>query len=154
MKNIRASQKAVAECRKIEFNGRVTSKGRKAIPLCRSPFLQDVTIALGRRSLKGIRYAHRTLEFEVTEEDLHGTTSERLDIEARSVTGAVTKITLWEDGLSWLFVARSGAAARPIFKQHANLGDLEVTEVAELLRDTLKDFESVRHLWEKHAVTG
>lgn len=49
------------------------------IPLCRSDFLQDVTIALGRRSLKWIRKSNRPLIFEVSEETIDDTLLERLD---------------------------------------------------------------------------
>jgi len=38
----------------------------KPIPLCKSDFLQDVTIALGRRSLKSIRQQYARLDFEVS----------------------------------------------------------------------------------------
>jgi len=69
-------------------------KKRPIIPLCRSPFLQDVTIALGRRSLKGVRYRNETLSFEATEDDVDGDVVERLNIEARTSFGDLTKIAL------------------------------------------------------------
>lgn len=122
---------------------------RTAIPLCRSPFLQDVTIALGRRSLKGLRY-RGSLEFELAEEDTDSGSIERLNIELRTVSH-LTKISIWADGISWIYFAdsRNGGV---IFKKHANLAGMDIDDVAELLRSSLRDMETVKQIWERHAI--
>src|SRR6267378_3076171 len=96
------------------------AKARNLIPLCRSRFLQDVTIALGRRSLKSLRYGTRTLRFDVSEENVNGVMTERLDSEARTRAGKMTKVVLWEDGLSWVHSGekRVNVSIRPEIEIH------------------------------------
>ena len=127
-------------------------KSKAAIPLCRSRFLQDVTIALGRRSLKSLRKSNPSLVFDVAEDEVHGSAVERLDIEARTVLGRLTKITLWEDGTSWVFCRERAtkASIHPILDFHARLTDMGADEVAELLRITLADPPSAKTAWKSH----
>jgi len=61
------------------------STNRTAIPLCHSSILQDVTIAFGCRSLKGLRQAHPTLTFDVKNDEVKGITCERFDVEVRTL---------------------------------------------------------------------
>jgi hypothetical protein len=128
---------------------------RTAIPLCRSPFLQDITIALGRRSLKSLRQVHSILIFTVSKDEVDGIICERFDIEACNYLGNMTKITIWEDAASWVhFVkCRDKASRSGAFEKHANLAGMNVENVAELIRGTLHDFESVKHVWQEHAVS-
>lgn len=130
-----------------------TSGNKTPIPLCRSVFLQDITIALGRRSLKSLRQRHTILRFEVSQEEVQGIVRERLDIEAMSVLDKMTKITAWEDGAFWVYSRiRKGEPLRtPVFEIHANLVKMSSEEIASLIRVTLSDLESVAHVWKEHA---
>ena len=125
------------------------------IPLCSSPFLQDFTIALGRRSFKSIRQAHSSLFFGVRNEEINGVVNERLDIEARSWLERMTKIAIWEDAEFWVYSrVRIGKPLRhPAFEISAALGKMNIDDIAELIRATLRDFDSVKHVWEQHAIS-
>ena len=123
------------------------------IPVCRSEFLQDVTIALGRRSLKSLRHRNAALHFAVSEEEVNGEPHERLDIEVRTRSGASTNITIWQDGVTWVHSRlREGLPTRTAFETHANLAGMDYAEVASLIRATLCDLESVQHIWKEHAI--
>ena len=129
----------------------------RTIPVCRSPFLQDVTIALGRRSLKSLRQAHSMLEFEARKEEVDGVFCERLDVEARTVLRRMTKIAIWENATSWVYCReRITNASRPrvLFETHASLAGMDAEDVAELLRATLRDLESVKHVWQERAISN
>jgi hypothetical protein len=129
---------------------------RREIPVCRSEFLQDLTIALGRRSLKSLRHKNSTLDFDATEEEIDGVSSERLDIAARTRSGSLTKITIWEDGISWVYFRQSHSKSSPsqTFEMHANLTGMGIEDMANLVRATLSDFESTRQVWERRAITN
>jgi len=102
---------------------------RGNIPLCRSEFLQDLTIALGRGSLKSIRYSSK-LTFDVSHETVNGVTQERLEIEARCDPGTLTKILVWDDGVFWVyFIDRSQGPREPAFPR-LNPSDGYKTETA------------------------
>ena len=122
---------------------------RTAIPLCRSSFLQDITIALRRRSIKGLRY-HRLLEFELVEEDTESGPIERLNIESRTVSD-VTKISIWADGISWIYFSDC-RHEDVIFTKHADLSGMDIDDVAELLRSSLRDMETAKKVWNKRAM--
>jgi hypothetical protein len=128
-------------------------RGHSPLPLCRSEFLQNVVIELGRRSLKSLRYSNPTLTFEVEDEAFEGTTMERLNIEARATLGSLTKIAIWEDGHSSLYFREFLHESRPAkgVELHANLAAMKVDLVAELIRATLSDFHSVKHVWQRQA---
>jgi hypothetical protein len=130
--------------------------GRNKIPLCRSDFLQDITIALGRRSLKSLRQAHRMLTFAVTDEGRDGESCERLDIEAKELSGALTKIVIWEDASALIYFRESRPKRSParVFKMHAHLDGLNAEDVAELIRATLRDFGSVKENWTERRVAS
>jgi len=118
-------------------------------------FLQDLTIAFGRRSLKGLRYKYPTLEFNVAEEEVNGAVCERLNIEARTETGGMMKVSIWEDAIAWVYYAeRGGKASRPrAFELYASLAEMDVEEVARLLRTTLVDWESAKQVWEQRSLS-
>jgi hypothetical protein len=129
------------------------AKNRSQIPLCRSKFLQDVTIALGRRSLKSLRQAHPTLTFVVAFDEVEGSKVERLDVEARTLSGRLTKVTLWEDGVSWVYSRERAtkAPSHPLLEIHADFAGMDAEEVAELLRTTLSDLPSAEKKWRGRA---
>jgi hypothetical protein len=127
-------------------------KNRSLLPLCRSTFLQDVVIALGQRSLKSLRYSHPTLTFEVAVEEIEGATKERLNIEARATSRTMTKMVIWEDGVSWVYFRLSEQKDKPSssLELHANLSGIQTRDVADLIYATLSDFKSVRGVWQRY----
>ena|SRR6266850_1985944 len=129
------------------------SSDKTAIPLCHSQFLQDLTIALGRRSLKSLRRAHKILKFEVTQEEVEGVPYERLNIEAHDRLDRITKITAWEDAEFWIYSQiRTGKPLQhSATKSRANLAGLSSEYIAELIRTTLRNFESAEQTWRQHA---
>lgn len=134
-------------------------KSKSAIPICRSDFLQDVTIALGRRSLKSLRMSNPTLVFTVSEDEVNGLSVERLDIEARTTLGRLTKMTLWEDGRSWVWsrdrAKKTKKQPTPTLDVYATLVGLQPDDIAELLRATLTDPQSaVEKLLRLNRITG
>ncbi len=125
--------------------------GKTPIPLCRSRFLQDLTIALGRRSLKSLRQSHTTLTFEVKEEVVEGFDYERLDIEANNRLNRLTRITAWEDAEFWVYSrTRVGKRFQPPTEIRANLIGTNSEYIAELIRATLRDFDSAQATWRQH----
>jgi hypothetical protein len=115
---------------------------RSTLSLCRSEFLQDVTIALGRRSLKGLRYHNPVLRFEVENEDGDDGAFERLNIEAQDRLDVFVKLSIWEDGIAWICFRRKQerkAPASHAFEAHANLAGMGPEEIAEFIRATLDD---------------
>jgi hypothetical protein len=127
---------------------------RSPIPLCRSKLLQDVTIELGRRSLKSMRYRNPTLKFEVSDEEVEGNPMERLDIEARNPMGRMIKVTIWADGVAWVYtiVDRSEIPSKHVFETHADLAGRPPEQIAELIRGTLADLGSVQKIWQQRAI--
>jgi hypothetical protein len=75
----------------------------QVIPLCRSEFLQDFSIALGRR-LKPIRHASRSVVAEVDTCEHEGQTFERLAVWIQTWNCTRAGLTLWEDGTIWISV--------------------------------------------------
>ena len=125
--------------------------GRTPIPLCRSSFLQDLTIELGLRSLKSVRQSYPTLTFRVWNEEVDEESYERLDIEAISVLGWMIKIAIWEDGTAWVYSKKEGSkkSRRPTFETHANLEGMNARDIAQLIRDSLTDMDRVENFWKQ-----
>jgi hypothetical protein len=122
------------------------------IPVCNSQFLQDVTIALGRRSLKSIRYHHSRLEFSCRYEELDGVRFERLDIQAHGLSSGLISLTLWEDGLGWIYQkkGRGKSASTNAFSLHSDFSAMSAEAVASLVHATLADVESSKAIWREH----
>jgi hypothetical protein len=124
----------------------ITQKGR--IPLCKSDFLQDVTIQLGQR-MKSVRKANLTLSI-VASIDKCG--MERLDFTADSVPNRMSKLVLWEDGLAWFFERKNSKACRKSdFECYANFATFSPYELAEIIRSSLIDWNSAKLVWENYA---
>jgi hypothetical protein len=122
---------------------------RSRLPLCHSAFLQDVTIALGRRSLKSLRYSNPVLKFEVKNEDADDRTIERMNIEAQARLDVLVKLSIWDDGIAWIYI-RQKQSKTPAFRKfeaHANLAGMGPDEVAELIRTTLKNPFAMEGTW-------
>ena len=96
------------------------------------------------------------LKFTVTDEQPDGESCERLEIEAERLTGALTKIVIWEDARAWIYFRhRCPNRTQPrVFEMHADLDGLNAEEVAELIRATLRDVESVKVSWREHGLRG
>lgn len=80
----------------------------KAIPLCKAPLLQDLTIALGVR-LRAIRYKSRSVAFSREVDEANGETVERLNIESCRYNGVLVQVTVWEDGLARVYKRQPSA---------------------------------------------
>lgn len=160
-------------CAKVQINlrteritmARRLSKSMKKetgkLPLCKSDYLQDLTIALGRLSLKSVRQSYKALEFSATFEEVGDATIERLNIDGQNLHNGYTKIVVWENATAWAchLERRKSALERrnsPTMAQEllATFSDMEIEDVAELIRATLKDFESNRAKWQRHADLG
>jgi hypothetical protein len=116
--------------------------------------LQDVTIELGRVSLKSVRRAARSLKFTVAEDEAGEDAIERLDIEVRTFSGKLTKISLWQDGTSWVYsgLCKRNSPRKIAVELYANLALLSAVKIAQLLRSTLADLASVYAEWEALSV--
>jgi hypothetical protein len=118
--------------------------------------MQDVVIALGRRSMKSLRYSNPVLNFEVQNEKAEFGAMERLNIEARSWSGRLVKLVIWADGVAWVF-SRPGAEDVSIAQnldRHANLAGLSAEDIADVVRCTLKDPWSTEEFWRARAIGG
>jgi hypothetical protein len=73
------------------------------IPLCRTEFLQDMTIELGRR-FTPLRNPWRYFRVGVDSCDHEGRSLERLTVRAITCHGTGVNLTLWEDGTVWVIV--------------------------------------------------
>jgi hypothetical protein len=99
--------------------------------------------------MKSLRKSNPTLTFNVSEDDVDGSSIERLDIEARTATGRLTKVTLWQDGMAWLYsrARAKNAPSKPTLEIHANLAGIEAEGIAEILRTTLDDPLAAQKEW-------
>ncbi|HRH97028.1 MAG TPA: hypothetical protein PLB55_13895 [Prosthecobacter sp.] len=85
------------------------SKNTVILPLCRSEFLQDVTIALGRWR-KGFKYQMAEFECEVREDKDGGESFECLTIHCHEHDGSILSLHLWDDQTA--LVQTCGATTR------------------------------------------
>jgi len=120
------------------------------IPLCKSLFLQEVCIALGRR-MKAVRFANRRLT--ITSAFMEGEDEERLAIEARTWLNLATQIVIWADGAAWIWqAAKPKQGTDTIFELHADLSQMDCEAIAELLRRSLINLEEVTDAWQLRAL--
>jgi len=130
-------------------------KGKRTpVPLCRTDWLQDITIELGRRSLKTVRRRYEDLIFEAAEEPVDDVVYERFDVEGRiGVKARVIRISVWEHGISWIYISEVENGERKCFETRSSLKEMAPHEVAGLIRATLIDFHSVRDVWEQRRIS-
>src|SRR6266550_2971828 len=79
------------------------SKKEQIVPLCRSEFLQDFSIELGRR-LKPIRHASKSVVAEVDSCEHEGQSLERLSVWIETWNYTRASLTLWADRMVWVSV--------------------------------------------------
>ncbi|MDB6073677.1 MAG: hypothetical protein JWO89_1317 [Verrucomicrobiaceae bacterium] len=119
------------------------------IPLCKSLFLQDVCIALGKR-MKAVRYANRELTIVAAFKE--GEDHERLEVEARSLDNR-THIVLWADSIAWVSHSdRFRQEDETTFELPADLSLMDSEAIAELLRRSLINLEEVKDVWQSRAL--
>jgi hypothetical protein len=96
-----------------------------------------------------------TLVFTVGEDDVNGLPVERLDIEARAQLGRLIKMTLWEDGTSWVYSRERGKKKQkqpaPTLDLRATLTGMQADDIAKLLRITLDDPQLAEKEWRSRA---
>ena len=107
------------------------------IPVCRSEWLQDVSIELGRRF--AARHPFRSFTAKVDDCEHEGEQLERLTIWASTWYGTLVNLTLWDDQTVWVGVTLRAAENNPEYKvgfypQCAGFGS---ERVAEAFRDTV-----------------
>src|SRR5690242_6500874 len=77
------------------------------IPLCRSEWLQDASIELGRRF--AVRHPFRSFTVEADTCDHNGEQFERLTVWASTHCGTLVNLTLWDDRTIWVAVTLRAA---------------------------------------------
>ncbi|HEX7860121.1 MAG TPA: hypothetical protein VF773_07350 [Verrucomicrobiae bacterium] len=107
------------------------------IPLCRSEWLQDVTIELGRRF--AVRHPFRTFTVQVDTCDQDGEQLERLTVWASTMCGTLVNLTLWEDRTIWVAVILRAAENNPEYELgfYPPSDGLTSDRLAEAFRDTV-----------------
>lgn len=98
------------------------------IPLCRSEFLQDFTICLGRH-LRSNTHGWRSFTAEVDECEHDGDLLERLTIWITTCYGARINLAVWEDKTIWISVA-----FLPVYGEKFEVGFYPRFEVLSLER--------------------
>jgi hypothetical protein len=114
------------------------STREQIIPLCRTEFLQDFSIALGRR-LKPIQHASKSIVVEADTCEHEGQSLERLAVWIDTWNYTRVCLTVWEDGTVWICVAllptRNNKKYQISFYPQCN--SLTHEGVVEALRDTV-----------------
>src|SRR5687768_17059078 len=106
------------------------------IPLCRSEWLQDVTIELGRRFAG--RNPFRTFDVRVDTCDHNVEQLERLTVSASTMHGTLVNLTLWEDRTIWVAVILRAAENNSEYQLgfYPPSAGLTSDRLAEAFRDT------------------
>jgi hypothetical protein len=107
------------------------------IPLCRSDWLQDVSIELGRRF--AARHPFRSFTAQVDTCEHEGADFERLAVWASTWYGTLVNLTLWEDRTVWVGVMLRAAENNPEYKVgfYPQCNGFASERVAEAFRDTV-----------------
>lgn len=106
------------------------------IPLCRSEWLQDATIELGRRF--AVRHPFRTFDVQVDTCGHNGEQLERLTVWASSMCGTLVNLTLWENRTIWVAVILRAAENNSEYEVgfYPPSAGLTSGRLAEAFRDT------------------
>lgn len=107
------------------------------IPLCRSEWLQDASIELGRRFAASHPFRRFSAEVDTCEHE--GEQLERLTIWASTWYGTLVNLTLWDDRTLWVGVWLRSAENYPEFEIgfYPRCNDLTSDRIAEAFRDTV-----------------
>lgn len=111
--------------------------GNNPIPLCRSEWLQDVSIELGRRF--GAQHPFRTFGAAADICEVESVPLERLAVWATTWHGTQANLTLWEDRLLWIGLILQAAENNPEYSIsfYRPGDDISVERIAEAFRDTV-----------------
>ncbi len=109
----------------------------REIPLCRSEWLQDASIELGRRF--AARHPFRSFTVEVDTCDHEGEHLERLTVWASTWYGTLINLTLWDDHTLWIGIRLRAAENNSEYEVgfYPQCGGLSSERIAEAFRDTV-----------------
>lgn len=107
------------------------------IPLCRSEWLQDATIELGRRFSP--RHPFRSFQVEVDICEHDGEPLERLTVWASTWYGTLVNLTLWDDRTLWIKVMLQAAENNAEFSVgfYPQCEGFNSARIAEAFRDSV-----------------
>lgn len=107
------------------------------IPLCRSEWLQDMSIELGRRFAAYNPFRSFTVEVDTCEHE--GEHLERLTVWASTWYGTLVNLTLWDDHTLWVGVTLQAGENNSEYKVglYPRCNDFSTESIAEAFRDTV-----------------
>ncbi|MBN8248359.1 MAG: hypothetical protein J0L84_13070 [Verrucomicrobia bacterium] len=107
------------------------------IPLCRSEWLQDVSIELGRRFASRPPFDWFAVNTDTGEHE--GEQFERLSVWATTPYGTLVNLTLWDDRTLWIGVRRVATEHAPEFEVgfYPTTDGLGSDRIAEAFRDSV-----------------
>jgi hypothetical protein len=107
------------------------------IPFCRSEWLQDASIELGRRF--AAHHPFRSLDVKVDTCEHEGEELERLTVWATTWYGTLVNLTLWEDHTLWIGVRLCAAENNSEFEVgfYPPCDGLSSVRIAEAFRDSV-----------------
>ncbi len=107
------------------------------IPLCRSEWLQDASIELGRRFAAD--HPFRSFSAEVDTCEHEGEQLERLTVWASTWYGTLVNLTLWDDHTLWVSVRLRAGETNSEFEVgfYPRWDGLSSDRIAEAFRDTV-----------------
>jgi hypothetical protein len=112
-------------------------RAKPTIPFCRSEFLQDFSIELGRQ-LKPIRHECSSIDCSVETCDDEGQVSEKITVWLKSACNTRTTISLWDNRHVWinlsLLTPKSRANYHIAF--YPDCSNLTPFGIVEALRET------------------
>ncbi|HYG34997.1 MAG TPA: hypothetical protein VEC99_09445 [Clostridia bacterium] len=107
------------------------------IPLCRSEWLQDASIELGRRF--AAHHPFRSFSTQLDTREHEGEHQERLTVWASTWYGTLVNLTLWDDHTVWIGVTLQAAENNPEYEVgfYPQCSGFSSERVAEAFRDTV-----------------
>ena len=121
-----------------------TRKARQRIPLCRAEVLQDITIALGRRS-KGFSYSLFDFDCSVSQDDDGDSSYECLTIRGQLHDRSILSLHVWEDRTAQLQYSRKDSRLPQAYRWsfYPNLGGFTPEGIVAALKETFECSSSV-----------
>jgi hypothetical protein len=125
---------------------------KTTIPVCKSEYLQDITIALGTK-LKSPKKNNKSIIITASTNDLAEDSKESLIIEASSYLGDLTKFVIWEDGFGWVY-RRSKLNNRFCSSEfNFDLREASTYQLAMLISQSMVDWQKNEISWSKYLLT-